>query len=563
MIVQQALRYLYLLWWLKLRLMWRTYRRHLSAAVGALLAVVFFLPIAVGVAFGCFMGFRTLEPHMAEHLLRGVLLGAYLMWLFSPLLGYELTEEYDLSKLFLYPISPRLITSGAILGSLLDLGVLLLLPTLSVALIAFTKSAIAFPIVLLAIGLFLFHTLALSQSINLVSAGVLRSRRARDLMVVLFPLLMTAFYLVSQILPRLHRVNWSRVLDSRAWDLVSYLPSGLAARAVAGAARGDFGPALAFLLVLTIVSLSTLYLASWLVQHIYAGEVASTPIRRRAARKARAAPPPPLIPLAAVPVRRARFGFQLPPAIEAVAAKEFRYLLRDPYFKHSLMMAVYMLVVVIIVLISPRTWRPEAPRDLGQMLLWGATAMMLFMEAPIAFNIFGTEGPAASLLFLFPCARRHILVGKNLVLFTALSTVNIIFALVLSVLARRPQLLPALILWLELAIIMLVSCGNLISIWFPVRIVMRGWSIRRQSASRGLTYRLLHLAIAAVAGCLSTPLLAAVILPIYWISRFWLALTLPLALAYACTCYLASLHFAARALAQREIEIADALRPER
>jgi len=249
--------------------------------------------------------------------------------------------------------------------------------------------------------------------------------------------------------------------------------------------------------------------------------------------------------------------------IEAMIDKEFKYLLRDPYFKATAMMAVYMLAVFIILLANPRTSRPEAPHDLAQMMLWGASGMLLFMEAQLASNIFGTEGAAATVLFLFPSPRRHILIGKNVSLFIALSGMNFIFALALTALAKRLQLLPELVLWFVLATVMLISCGNLISVWFPVRIVMRGWAVRRQSASRGLTHGLIYTGVSLISGLLALPVLAAVVLPTYWLSPIWFALTIPLALAYLCAAYLASLRLTDKALALREAEIASALRQER
>jgi len=556
-------RYLGLLLWLKALLMWRTYRRNLSAAVGAILALLFLLPLSMMIAVGCFLGFRFLEPPLASHLLRAVLLAAYLLWLLSPLFGYELTEEYDVSKLFLYPISPRLITAGALLGSLLDLGVLLLIPSLLVILAVFSKSIAAFPIVLAALALFVFHTIALSQSISLASSGILRSRRARDIMVVLIPLLMTLFYLGSQILPyRLRHVNWSGVLNSRAWDIINYLPSGLAARAISGPRQGDMAQSVSFLLILAGIAVATLYLSSWLVQLVYAGEVVSAPLRRQTASKKDASPRSRPAGAEASPARSSWAGIRLPPVIEAVIDKEFKYLLRDPYFKASLMMAIYMLAVIIILLVNPRTSRAEAPRDLAQMILWGASSMLLFAEAQVAFNIFGIDGAAATVLFLFPSPRRFIVIGKNVALFVALSGVNLVFALVLTALGKRLQVFPELLLWLVLATVMLISCGNLISVWFPVRIVMRGWAVRRHSASRGLVHGFVHMGVSCIAALLSLPVLAAVVLPTYWLNPIWFALTIPLALAYLCAAYLASLHLTAKALALREADIADALRQE-
>src|SRR5437870_3606183 len=130
--------YLRLLFWLKWKLMWRGYRRSMSAAFGVILALIFFLPVALGIAAGCAIGFRDLAPPDNENLLRAVLLGIYLFWLLTPLLGYALSDSYDITKLLLFPLSARQIFTGAILGSLIDIPVLLLLPTLIAVLFGFT-----------------------------------------------------------------------------------------------------------------------------------------------------------------------------------------------------------------------------------------------------------------------------------------------------------------------------------------------------------------------------------------------------------------------------------------
>src|SRR3712207_8128020 len=52
-----------------------------------------------------------------EHALRGVLLAIYLFWILAPLLGYALSDTYDVTRLFVYPLTTRQIFVGAILGS--------------------------------------------------------------------------------------------------------------------------------------------------------------------------------------------------------------------------------------------------------------------------------------------------------------------------------------------------------------------------------------------------------------------------------------------------------------
>ncbi|UCH35043.1 MAG: hypothetical protein JSV65_01455 [Armatimonadota bacterium] len=557
--------YISLLLRLKWQLMWHTYRRQVSAAVGAVLAVLLLLPTSLVVAGGCLAGFLLLKPPFNEHLLRGVLLAGYLMWVTAPFLGYELTEDYDVSKLLLYPLSPRQIFVGVICGSLLDFSVLFSLPTLLVIVIGFGRN-IAVPMVILAVAFFLFHSVSLSQALNLATAGVLRSRRFRDIMIVLFPLLWIGVYAASQLLPRraIH-FNWSQILESRTWEIINLLPPGLAARTIAGAARGDYLAALGFLIGLAAVTAGTIYLAGWLVSLVYVGEVVSAPVRRRAAR-ARAATPP--VPQASAPghaaarTRRTPFGIRLPPVVEAVMDKEIKYVFRDPYFKAALMQAVYMLVVMLVLALG--TWRHDAPVsfEAGPIIAWVAAVFVLMAEAQLPFNIFGTEGVAASALFLFPSSRRHILIGKNLALFVALSVVNVGFIVILGALTGAMGVLIQLFLWAELALAILISVGNIISVWSPFRVTVRGWRMRPQSASRGLSLGLLYMAVTSVAFALALPVLAALVVPTYWISPSWFAATVPLALGYAVGVYALSLRLAEPMLSRREPEIAQSLAQE-
>src|SRR5436190_1587285 len=133
------MQYLKLLFWLKGILMLRGFRRSRASAVGLVIAGVVFLPIALGIAFVCWLG------------------------------------------------------SGAL--------------------------------VLLVVVLFLFHTLSLSQAAILASSSVLRSRRFRDIAVVLIPLFWMSYYILSRTLAgQLAHVKWRGFLQSPFWEALSFLP---------------------------------------------------------------------------------------------------------------------------------------------------------------------------------------------------------------------------------------------------------------------------------------------------------------------------------------------------
>jgi ABC-2 type transport system permease protein len=561
------MRYLPLLFWLKWKLMWRGYRRNISAAFGVIVAILAFLPMALGIAWVCGLGFRGLHPPYNEHLLRGVLLGIYLFWLLSPLIGYALSESYDITKLLVYPLTARQLFIGTIAGSLIDFPVLLLLPTLIAALVGFSQSLAAFLLVLPAVALFLFHTLSLSQAIILASAGVLRSRRFRDLVMVLIPLFWIGYYVLSRTLTRqMAGVDWASFVRSRTWELLNFLPPGFAARSIAAAGRGEYGLSLGYLAGLLVFSGGTVYLAGWLIEKLYAGDVVSPAVRKRAPRAAtgRRGGPVPLAPSPARPVAaptaRPLFGVRLPPVVEAVVDKELKYILRDPYFKIALMNLLYMLVVAAFAFLGGP--EREGMGSFRPAMVWAATGLVILAEMQLPFNMFGTEGGAAAVLFLFPSSRRQILLGKNLTLFAALSVVNLVFIGLLAAFAGALEMFGPLFCWMELALVVFIAAGNLVSIWFPFRVVMRGWRIQQQSAGRGCGYGFLYLAISGAAFVLLLPILAALLAPTFWVSPAWHALGIPLALAYATGLYALSLHLAEPLLLQRELVLIERLGQE-
>ena len=142
----------------------------------------------------------TDDPSQSYAVARDALAVIYLLWVMTPLLGFQLNESYDLTRLFVYPISPTRLFTGSLLGGLMDRPVLLLLPVLGVLLALFSPTPLAFVFSLLLLLLFLLHTLALGQALMLALIGFLRSRRFRDVTIVLFPLLGMGYYLGQRLL---------------------------------------------------------------------------------------------------------------------------------------------------------------------------------------------------------------------------------------------------------------------------------------------------------------------------------------------------------------------------
>lgn len=546
-----------LLFWLKWTLTLRGYLRNVSALVGTLLALLILIPFAIGIGVGCAVGFQALPLPAKEYLLQGVLLSIYLIWLSAPLLGHALSDTYDVTKLFLFPISARQIFTGSILGSLLDWPVLLLFPTLLAVLIGFGTSGWAFGLVGLALFLFLFHTLALSQALLLLIGSMLRSRRVRDVVLVLLPLFSILLYVGSQMFSRRAiSVDWGRFFEGPAWQILNLLPSGITAHIVAASAKEQLLVAAEWFLMLTALTVGTIYLAGWLLERVYAGELEGFVIRKRAPDRK----PTPMPALSSPQVGeepQAIFGFRPSPVLLAMVEKEFKYLFREPYFKAMLVNLLYWIAIGFF------AWLPAAGGEkwhgVGEAMPWVVTGGMLFSEMQLAFNIFGNEGAAAHLLFLYPAPRQLILLGKNLALLGVLSAVNLVAVVILTAIVGAFEQLGPVFLWLELALVVSVAVGNYISIWFPFRVGMRGWRVQPKMTGFGCLTGLLYMLGWGLAVVLALPVLAALLVPSFWVERVWLLLTFPLATLYVLGLYLFSLRLAVPLLHQREIEIAEKL----
>ncbi|HEV2471775.1 MAG TPA: hypothetical protein VGS41_03865 [Chthonomonadales bacterium] len=543
---QRPVPYLRLLFWLKLKLMFRGYRRSPVSLVGVVITLIVMAPLSAAVAAFCYISFRSWV--LAPHLLRAVLTGIYILWLIAPLLGYALNDSYDITRLFIYPVTVRQIFAGAVLGSLADFPVLFLLPTVTAVVAGFGRDAATALAILAVMALFLAHTFSLSQAVLLASSGLLRSRRYRDMAILLIPIVSMIWYVGSQTLAH-HAltINWQAVSRSPVWSAVGYLPPGLAGHAVAALARGAYASAGAYCGALLLVTAGALRLAGWTVERVYSGEVTlpaqgvarAEPLRSQAASSHGSELPGPLA--------------ALPPAVQAMARKEFLYQVRDPYFRMVLMNVGYMLCVAVYMVWSTGTHAPGISSN-GAMI-WASTWIIVLMQAQLVCNIFGTDGGAAMMLFSTPAPRSHIVLGKNLSHFAALSLVNTICSVVITAVDKHLSLAPMLFCFLELASISFMALGNLVSIYFPVRMVLKGGKLRQQTASRGCGYSIVYMIATATGFLLLIPVLAGIIVPLYWMPLAWLGLSIPLAILYAAGLYGLSLYLAEPLLVEREFDL--------
>ncbi|MDQ2686260.1 MAG: hypothetical protein M3Y28_00160 [Armatimonadota bacterium] len=553
-----------LMLWLKWTLTWRGYRNNRMKLVGAILSAVLFLPLSLGIAFGLHWATRA-APDLAPALTRAALGIVYLIWAVTPLLGFQLNESYDLTKLFTYPLSPRRIFLGSVLGSLLDLPVLLTLPTFAVLWNVFSPTPLAGVANAVLLALFLLHTLALGQAVTLALVGFLRSRRFRDITIILFPLLGMAYYIGQRMFfYQAGPDTFARLLHSPVWRVVDWLPPGYAASGLSAAAVGEWGLVLLRLGALALACALTFWAAATALQTLYLGDRGPSVARPR--RETTGAG-------ATTQNRFASGGLPafVPADIAAVAVKEFLYLGREPQYKAMAVQSLYTVVAIAVPLLLPATAHGGAIGTLnffGDWLLFAFSATLLLSLLPLLFNLWGGEGAAITVLFSFPTRRRSLLLGKNLAHGVLLLVLNVVGLFLVAGLTNRWGALPLALVWTLLACPVLLAAGNLVSVRFPHRMLVRGqrWSrggvATAGDNSQGCAYAFLYLLAYGATFAALLPAAAAVLLPrlLGW-SPFWYALTLPLAAVYAGGLYVILLGQAETWLLAREPEIAARIVP--
>jgi ABC-2 type transport system permease protein len=550
--------WLRLLLWLKLTLVWRNYRGSRVKVVSAILFFLLFIPISVVACCVIWWLLSEAPEGLIRPIARDASAVVFLIWIATPLLGFQMNESYDVTKLFAYPLGYRTIFAASVVGNLLDPSSLLVLPPLIVLGVAFATSTAGAVINALAIILFLGLTLAVSQAVTLSLAGFLRSRRFRDITIVVLPMIGVCYYVAQQTIVR----QWAmmapdRIIDALPWHLADWLPPGYLASALAASRSGHPLAAIPWLLLLGAGLVVTLAFAAAVLKSLYLGDAG-----QRSGSSAEA----PAEGGSSAGLGRV-FG-RLPTDIAAVCVKELVYFVRDPQYKAMAVQTLYTMVVMIIPVIAPRSGLRSLMWSVFQQsgLLWIQVVLLLAM-APIIFNIFGGEGAGISVLLSLPTRRRSLLLGKNL----AHGLVAMLFIgiamLITAGFTHRWEDLPVMLIGMVAAVPVMLATGNLISVRLPHRLMLRGqrWqrgAVTSANANSGCAFGVIYGLAALCAYAALVPVAAAVIVPAVAGSPEWIYLiTLPLALVYSTSLYVILLGQAERWMLAREPEIAQRVMP--
>jgi|SRR5271166_2288933 len=449
-------------------LRWRLFANGLRSTRGTLellSRIVVSIAFAIGGLGGAVvmggMTFFSLEKGQPG-LLALLLWTVFFFWQVFPIMATAFTNNPDSSDLLRFPLSYRsyflvrlaygVFDPATFLGASWLFGVLLG--------VGFAKPALL-PWTLLVLLTFAAFNLLFMQMVFAWVERWLAQRRTREVLGILFVLVMLSFQLIGPLTGYFGRRARPAVQKFVAVinPAQGILPPGLAADAIVQGLYSHFMvgcSSVAMLGAFLLVIGYCLHVRLWAQ---YRGENLSE------AGAASSAPHD----------RQLRMGWNLPgfPApVAAVWEKELRYLLRSGPLLLTLIMPIFVLVIFRFGPMNPARhsagWLARTP----DMAFPAAAGYTLLMLTNLVCNNFGGDAGGIQFFFASPVSFREIVLAKNLTHASVLAVETIVAWMGVSYLYGRPELnvTVATLAGLLFAAPLNFSVGNLLSIYSPKKL---------------------------------------------------------------------------------------------
>jgi ABC-2 type transport system permease protein len=318
---------------LKLRLL----RNALHSSTPAKVSFIVSSILACLVAAGTFTGLALLRGNSASVDAATVTFTVFgFGWLFAPVFTFGLDGTLDPATLALYPLRTGPLATGLLAASATGAWPAANLIGLLGVTVGVAHGAPAVIVAVIAVVLQVLFCIALARLVTTRMAGLLRSRRGKDLAVFLVIPLFAVYELFTQVVPKevaQGSFTASSLTGVDSW--LRWLPPGLAVHAVEDASDGHPGTAVARLVLLAAV----IAVLSWLWVRSLGQSLVTADTTTQSSRAHDA------------PLPLARFGLR-----GTVAARFWIYQRRDPVsLLYWAIPAVIMVAVSIKALIGPNS----------------------------------------------------------------------------------------------------------------------------------------------------------------------------------------------------------------
>jgi ABC-2 type transport system permease protein len=502
-------------------LRWRLFVNALRTTRGQLelvSRVLIFLAFAIGglgggagMAVASYFFISQGKPEMLALLMWPI----FMFWLVFPVMTTAFSNAPDSSELLRFPLSYRsyflvrlaygAFDSATVLVTLWCFGILVGVGFARPALLPWTL------LVLLAFAA--FNVLFLQMIFSWLERW-LAQRRTREIMGILFVLLMLSFQLIGPLAGRFGRRARPQVQQfvEVLAPVQGILPPGLAADAIAQNVYSRFAEASRSMALLCAFALVAGYFLHVRLLAQYRGENLSEAAA-----------------VSAQPRNRSlRLGWNLAgfaPPVAAVFEKEVRYLLRSGPMLLTLIMPVFVLVIFRFgALNSPRHSAAFFART-PDMAFPIAVAYTLLMLVNFVYNNFGGDAGGIQFFYASPVSFREIVLGKNLTHVGILVLETVLAWIAVSFFYGPPALdvTVATLAGLLFAAPVNLSLGNLLSIYSPKKLDYSAFGRQRASQTTVLISMGVQLVVVGVG------------VAVFWLARslgkFWIATPILLVLA--------------------------------
>jgi ABC-2 type transport system permease protein len=457
--------------WLRWRLFvnkLRTRRGKLELVSRIVISFVFAIN-GLGGAFGMGIAAFLLISKGKPERLALLLWPVFFFWQAFPIVATAFTNNPDCSDLLRFPLRYRSYFLGRLaygafdpvtaVGSLWSIGIL--------AGVGFAKPALL-PWALVVLLAFVAFNLLLTQMVSTWVDRWLAQRRTRELMGILFVLLMLSFQMIGPLTRYFEkgvRPDVQRYVRFLA-PAQGILPPGLAADAIVQTVHSRFMAGFGSFVLLCAFVLVIGYCLHVRLRAQYRGENLSE------VATSSALPKDPSL----------RLGWNLPGFASPVAAvfeKEIRYLLRSGPLLLSLIMPIFALLIFRFGAMNPRR-HFGGTHDMAFPVAMGYALLILIN---LAYNNFGGDAGGIQFFYACPVSFRQIVLAKNFTHASILALETVAVWITVTCLYGRPALdigiasLAALVF----AVPVNFSVGNLLSIYSPKKLDYSSFGRQRVS----------------------------------------------------------------------------------
>jgi ABC-2 type transport system permease protein len=364
----------------------------------------------------------------------------WLGWVLVPLVAFGTDETLDPSRLSLLPLTRGRLMAGLLVASAVGLVPLACLAGLAGAIVGYGDSVTSSLVIGAAVVVEVALCIVTSRAVTTWMSRALRSRRWRDLTALVLSLLGLALgwgrFFVDDTVGRAAGDGRLDEWMARAADVAQWSPGGMAGRVVAEAGRGRVWVAAGLLVVVGAVIAALLAAWSRGLERALTEADDTSPGRRGGV--------PELFPAVARLLPRTRST--------AVAAKELRYLWRDPRTRSLAVGTIPVALAMPIFLAASGTRDPEA--------VLAASASAVILGLATSMNLFGIDGEALWTNVVAGHDPRSDLAGKSLTSVAVSMVIVVITAITLAALTSGWAYVPlAVLLGLGTAGVMLgIGC---------------------------------------------------------------------------------------------------------